>query len=345
MWLFVGPSLLSGIGQVMNKYAQLMDCEYITFNRTPIRQYTHVFAFIIPHKETFELIMEKFNPDVIMTVCETFPVHEDYRLIFESGKKILVPSQFCKDVFQKQFNYSADIFPHWPGAVQIRDAGQGKSPGPYTFYTIGNVNDPRKNIKMLLDAFMQCNFGTRARLVIKATCKEQFNIKTPPGVLVLNGLMSDDHIDKIHTSCDCYVNCSKSEGVGMGAVEAAMRNKPVIITDFGGLKEYVKTPFVVGCDEECVGVYDFLYEPHMKWGKPSFDELVKHMKYCLDNDIRTWDHTHTREFTLGSMLRTKFSELCSFTLTRSSVDVSSSTYGDGCNRDDDSRTRGDWVLV
>lgn len=339
-WLFVGPIPLSGIGQVVNKYAQMTNSEYVTFCDTPKKPYKKVFAFIIPQKETFDDIMMKFNPDVIMTVCETEPVHENYRLIFESGKKVVVPSKFCKYVFERQFPGLAnpEVFPHWPGEGQEKILGKEKPLGPYTFYTIGNALDPRKNIEMLLNAFISCGFGNKARLVIKATCKQDLHMKVP-NVVVINGLISDDQMEKIHKSCDCYVNCSKSEGVGMGAVEAAIRNKPVIITDYGGLKEYVKTPFVVGTKEECVGVYDFLYEPHMKWGNPSFEELVKHMRYCFDNNIREWDHEHTREFTSRSVLCAKLSRLDSLTLTRSAVEVSSLANSD---RD---RSGDDWVVV
>jgi hypothetical protein len=44
------------------------------------------------------------------------------------------------------------------------------------------------------------------------------------------GLLSDEEMENIHALGDCYVSFSSSEGVGMGAVEAALRNKPVIIT-------------------------------------------------------------------------------------------------------------------
>lgn len=291
-----------------------------------------------------------------MTVCETEPVHEDYRLIFETGKKILVPSQFCKDVFLKQFPWAEmDVFPHWPGnsgqelSLGQRNSGtplgQRNSFGPYTFYTIGNMLDPRKNTNAMIRAFLSCNFGPNVRFVIKATCKEPITVKIP-GVLILNGLVSDEQIDRIHEICDCYVNFSKSEGVGMGAVEAASRNKPVIITNFGGLKEYVHTPFIVECSEEYVGTHDFLYEPHMKWGNPSIEQLVKYMKYCVENNIREWDHTHTREFTSRSMLCAKLSKLGSLALAGSSVDVPSLTDGD-CSNDRDSHLRNDrdWVLI
>jgi glycosyltransferase involved in cell wall biosynthesis len=320
MWLFVGPVLLSGIGQVMSKYAQLFDgSEYITFQETPKRPYDKTFAFIIPQKETFEYVTQKFKPDIVMTVCETEPVHENYRLIFDTFPLVLVPSQFCKRIFKNQFpNANIEVFQHWPGNIPEPEHKTLLNSKPYTFYTIGNVLDPRKNINMLLNAFQMCNFpsGT-ARLVIKATCRESVKIKTPD-VLVLNGLLSDEDMERVHSMGQCYVNCSHSEGVGMGAVEAAVRDKPVIITDFGGLQEYVKTPFVIKCTETNVGIHDFLFEPHMKWGKPSLEDLVIHMKKCYEERIVHWDHTHTREFTQSSMLRTKLSSL-SLALAGSSV--------------------------
>lgn len=346
MWLFVGPTPLSGIGQVMLKYSKMIpNSEYITFDKTPTKKFTRTFAFIIPQRSIFEQIMQKFNPDIIMTVCETEPVHEDYRLIFESGKQIVVPSQFCKDIFQKQFPWAKmEIFPHWAGEMSKESLGKESALGPYTFYTIGNALDRRKNVDELVNTFLSCKFGNRARLVIKATCIEPVTIQIP-GVLVLNGLVSDEHMERIHASCDCYINFSKSEGVGMGAVEAAVRNKPVIITNFGGLKEYVKTPFVVECSEECVGVYDFLYEPHMKWGKPSVDDLMRHMKYCFENNIRTWDHSHTREFTSRSVLCAKLSEFGRFALTGSAIDVPSATDGDRNGSGDTSGSTGDLILI
>jgi len=50
----------------------------------------------------------------------------------------------------------------------------------------------------------------------------------------------------------------------MGAVEAAMRDKPVIISDYGGLKEYVRTPYVIRTGRRKVGMVDFLYTPDME---------------------------------------------------------------------------------
>ena len=313
--LFVGPTLLSGIGQVMNKYAQLFNSEYIVFgNPVPNKKYTHVFTFLIPVRQQIEFVKTNYNPDIVMTICETDPVHEDYCLIFDNFPNVLVSSEFCKRIFKKQFGVDTYVLPLWCPIPKMVPKIPYEE--PYTFYTIGNVIDQRKNIPMLIEAFIRLGFKN-CRLLIKATCIKDVNWKIP-GVEVINGLISDEDMEKIHAKCHCYINCSKSEGVGMGAVEAAVRNKPVIITDFGGLQEYVKTPFVVTCTETTVGNTDFLFQPHMRWGQPSLDDLMKHMKYCYENKIVTWDHTHTKDFTSGSVLRTKLSDFCT-TLARSSV--------------------------
>lgn len=300
----------------MSKYAHLLGAEYVTFYDPPPPPQNKVFAFLIPQPETIETVIQKFKPDIVMTVCETEPVHESYEIILKKFPIVLVPSEFCKGVLSRQFPAYADrlrVFRHWPGEFAL--VVPPKEKRPYTFYTIGNVLDHRKNIKMLVNAFYACGFRDRARLVIKATCIKNIQID---GVLVINGLVSDEHMERIHNMCDCYVNCSFSEGVGMGAVEAAVRNKPVIVTDYGGLCEYVKTPFVISTEPSEVGVVDFMYRPHMKWGKPNIDDLIRHMKHCVENDIREWNHEYTRELTSASVLRAEFAEL-SLALARSSV--------------------------
>jgi hypothetical protein len=101
----------------------------------------------------------------------------------------------------------------------------------------------------------------------------------------------------------------------MGAVEAALRNKPVIITDFGGLKEYVKTPFIVRAPCGPVGQNaEFLFNPDMTWGQPRIDDLIKHMKFCYNNKVTTQQHEYTLEKVIN--VTTFFSrDVCSSTCT------------------------------
>ena len=300
-WLFIGPRLLAGIGQVTNRFAELIrtaghEAEYVELGHTPREQhYDQGFAFVLPIENQLDAVDSYANlctKMAYMTICETETVNPVYGILTKY-KTIYVASDFCKTVFERQF---PDV--NWKVlrlyAYEKSGVPKAISPNtPYTFYTIGNIADPRKNIQGLLNAFLICNFGTNARLLLKATCVQNIELKVP-GVIVINGLLDDVAMGRIHDSCHCYVNCSHSEGVGMGAVEAALRSKPVVITDYGGLKEYVTTPWVVTCKKGPIGFDDFLFTKDLEWGYPSQDELVAALKDCFEKRVTFWDHSHTR---------------------------------------------------
>jgi glycosyltransferase involved in cell wall biosynthesis len=291
-WLFIGPRLLAGIGQVTKRYATLTGGDFVEMGqRPPKEQYDTGFAFVLPFEDQLNLVDQYkifCKKMIYMTICETETVHPLYGMLVDRYKTLYVASEFCQKVFQRQFPQGdwRILHLHAPPAPERTPQS---TIAPYTFYTIGNVNDPRKNIKALIQALDHC---PGARLLIKATCLQEVKIDHPQ-VTVINGLISDEQMENIHKHGHCYVNCSHSEGVGMGAVEAAQRGKPVIITDYGGLKEYVKTPFEVTCDLGPIGFDDFLFTKDLVWGHPRFDDLVKHMKHCYENRITRWEHPHT----------------------------------------------------
>ena len=234
--IIIGPNLISGIGQHAQKYTKIFrpgPDYYIIGKELPESE--HGLIFMLPIKDHLEYVKyakTRIKNLACMTVCETETVHEDYGLIMKEFRRVAVPSEFCKKVLSRQFpnNEFYIIHAHIP---QPREK-------PYTFYHIGNVMDPRKKFQDILQAFIRLN-EPNSRLVVKATCGRNVDIRLPR-VEVINGLISDEDMDALHDRCDCYVSFSHSEGVGMGAVEAALRDKPVIITNYGGAPEYVKTP-------------------------------------------------------------------------------------------------------
>lgn len=287
---------LSGIGQVVSKYAHLINADVVLINDDNINyknQKVFVFALPIqPWLDKLKYIKKEAAEVACMCVCETESVHPVHEELFNMFDTILVPSEFCKKVFSRQFpSTTFEVVRHWDSLPLSCPKPRTNAP-KYVFYHIGNIIDHRKQVNKILQAFEELNLPN-SQLVLKATCKQDIKVDTP-NVLVINGLLPKEQIDSIHNMCDCYVSFSHSEGVGMGAVEAALRDKPVIITEYGGASEYIKTDFTIKCGLTPVGMNDFLYTKDMLWGDPSYDELKTFMKKAYDEKIRYMNHKHTR---------------------------------------------------
>tara|TARA_Y100000996_G_scaffold344958_1_gene282770 strand:- start:597 stop:1556 length:960 start_codon:yes stop_codon:yes gene_type:complete len=298
--LFIGPTLLSGIGQHCKKYMDIFPpvgyTKYIEIHEE-IPESDSAFIFALPVKYWLDRIPEikrKIKHVTCMTVCETETVHKDYGKLFDLFDKIAVPSEYCKQIFKRQFPDTDFFVIH----AHIPDKR------PYTFYHIGNVHDPRKNFNKILECFIRLN-KPDTRLIVKATCKYPVNINIP-NVTVINNLISDEAMEDIHSKSDCYISFSSSEGVGMGAVEAAIRDKPVIITDYGGAKEYINTPYTIECDLQKIPRDDFLYEAGMQWGKPNVDQLMEFMNDAYNKKLRYMDHSKTRNITCKENILQEF---------------------------------------
>ncbi len=303
--IFIGPNLLSGIGQVTNKYCELFNGRYQTPNEEIIEG-RDVFIFALPIEPWLSLIpnvIKKSKRTIVMTVCETEPVHEAYGSLFQNAKGaiIVTPSDFCKRIFESQFNVKVNVL-HHTVPLGLKRLNLFEFPkDKYIFYHIGNIIDQRKNVKKIIEAFLRLNLPN-ALLVLKATChtKVTWNV---PGVIIINGLLDDLYINELHETCHCYVSFSSSEGVGMGAVEAAVHDRPVIITDYGAPKEYIKTDYLIPCGRQEITCDDFLFKKGFTWGKPDFEYLLKYMKECYDGNIKYVNHQWTRDITNGKIIK------------------------------------------
>ena len=315
MVTFIGPILLSGIGQMLHKYVSIFPgSTYVELdpNNIPSGDVAVIFALPAGYWLTcIPLIKKKFKKVHCMTICETETVHEDYGKLFEEFETIIVASEFCKKVFSRQFPDTSFIVlrayvpPVQTIMTDVKSFGIPKD--RYIFYHIGNIIDQRKNIKGILEAFIRLN-KPDAFLVLKATCIQPVQINLP-NVLVLNGLLPESDLNDIHKSCHCYVSFSNSEGIGMGAVEAALHSKPVIITDYGGAVEYIKTPYVIPCGLQEIPRDDFLFKKGMLWGKPDPSKLLEYMTTAYEDKVYYMDHTYTKNI----VSKLEIYKTCTFT--------------------------------
>jgi len=293
--LFIGPTPLAGIGQCMLKYVGLFPgSTYKEIHQLgPDDDNQDVFMFPLPTEPWLSIvpkIKERARSVICMTICETETVHEDYGKLFDMFENIAVSSEFCKRVFSRQFpdtNFHIIRAYIPPPPVFILPESD-----VYRFYHIGNVLDQRKNVNDILRAFTELNLP-QCELIIKATCRQGVTIKHP-NIRVINGLAPQEFVDRLHAMCDCYVSFSNSEGIGLGAVEAALRDKPVILPEYGGAPDYIKSDYMISCGTQEVPNDDFLFKKGMLWGRPNFEQLKEFMLDAHTKRVRKVDHSFTR---------------------------------------------------
>lgn len=303
--LFVGPKLLSGIGQVTKTMSDLAGGEYVCFGDIPkSNRYNIGFCFVIPVDVSIEFAKQyakMCQRMYFMTVCETETVHPDYQKLFELSDTFFTPSAFSANVLSRQFpDKTFQVLYHYappplPIPVATMDT-QILSTIPndaYVFYHIGNVIDMRKNISTLINTFLHMKLPN-AYLVLKASCNRYLPWSFPNGIII-QGDRTREELEYIHSKCHCYVSCSFSEGAGMGAIEAAVREKPVIVQEYGAALEYIDTPYVIRCTGlRKVGMDDFLFTKDMEWGEHNWSDLETHMRTVYEERLTTQKHPKTQ---------------------------------------------------
>ena len=107
----MGPSLLAGIGQVTNRYAEFLrkngeEADYVEFGQTPKQpMYDRGFAFVLPIQNQLDIVDQyatMCKDMMYMTICETETVNPVYGTLTKY-KTLYVASDFCKTVFERQF--------------------------------------------------------------------------------------------------------------------------------------------------------------------------------------------------------------------------------------------------
>ena len=173
---------------------------------------------------------------------------------------------------------------------------------------IGNIIDGRKNFSAVVDAYAKTH-KPNMHFIVKATCSHPVHSNSP-FLTMINDMLDDEAMNQLHDRCHCYASCSFSEGIGMGAVEAAMRDKPVTITEHGGAKEHVNTPYLVPCGRRNVGFEDFLFSKDFMWGDPNLVKLEEFMLDACEKRLTYMNHDHTRNTTDGEIISKSIHAAC-----------------------------------
>ena len=272
--------------------------DFIHHKRSNIEPADAIFSFVVPQQSLLTVIhniVQNYKKRYGMTVWETEEpplCFQHYVMMFDV---MFAPSKFTISKFKSPMH----LLPHHASTTpyDIADVSHALkhllSPPGYKFYSISDFNDSRKNVKQLVQGFLECGFPD-AYLVLKHN-RMTTDIVNHPRIINIIGELTDKDMEYLHNKCQCYVNLSFSEGVGLGIVEAAVRNKPIVMTDYGGQNDYVSTPYLVKTFMGKVGFDEFLFNRKMTWGLPDHDDYVAKLKDAHHDSLEEQDHSTTRK--------------------------------------------------
>lgn len=199
---------------------------------------------------------------ILYTMFESDKLPDDWRDYLEAADLILVPSQWCADVFKKfgfetkvvPLGYDDDVFTYRP-RINKREAGEN-----FTFihYNAFNV---RKGFLEVFKAFTKAFAQDEpVRMVFKTTLENNplpITKAEYPNIDIVHGKFADTELRDLLYKGDCFVYPSRGEGFGMTPLEAMATGIPAIVPNAHGITEYFDPEYMyeVKVAGKCPAIY------------------------------------------------------------------------------------------
>lgn len=263
---------------------------------------------------------KKFKKNIGVFVSETDTIkHTSWLPFLKNVDQIWVPNHsnqahLTNDGFDnvKVVPYAFDIdkYSHPRKIINLYNVNN-----KFKFYYVGDLND-RKNLIGTIRAFNSefCN-GEPVSLVIKIRkhgvsprqlhdafvkfsqqVKYQLRIHKKlehyPSELVITADMTDEVVQDIHHTCDCYVGLSHGEGWSIPAFEAMCYGKTPICSNEGGPKDFIDShnvnsgTLIDGVYSVCAHndpAFNDIFTGKENWFEPSEKLAKKAMRFYYDN--------------------------------------------------------------
>jgi len=130
---------------------------------------------------------------------------------------------------------------------QLKLIEEIKKAGRHIILYVGRIDDPRKNLSLLLRAVERVinHYKIEADLLLVGKGDPTLVLRLVKrlgieGKLHLTGYVSDACLIAFYSLCDVFVLPSLQEGFGLTLLEAMSYGRPVIATRVGGIVEFLK---------------------------------------------------------------------------------------------------------
>jgi glycosyltransferase involved in cell wall biosynthesis len=264
-------------------------------------------------------------------VWETDELPESYRTSVSFVHEVWTASRYCHQIFRKYHDrvvyvphvIDRDITCSDEDRAFVKAAISYDSSYIY-FLTITKVFDVRKNVRALVNAFLNVSDNMkRARLIVKARAHDPPYCVDGAPIVYWRQDITDAQINALYELSNVYVSAHHSEGWGMPLADAMIFGKPVIATGYSGNLDFMsdENSFLVNFKEDYVSPQDCnnFFKANMKWAHPDQadleaklmlvyknvnEELVARKVQRASEDIKRFDRS-----TVGIMIQKRLDEL------------------------------------
>lgn len=273
-------------------------------------EYNIVIIHTTPEFWSKEREVAKIN--IGYTIWETSKLHPDWkRYINENVQKVLVGSEFNVGVFKNSgVEIPIGVVPHginideFEGIVSYDIAGV--SDDTYVFYSILQwverkhpialikaywyaFQNPKEKVAFVLKTY-RGDFSVGEKDAIRNTVvklKQQTPMEHRPKLYLILNMLSRKEILGLHARGNCYVSLDRGEGFGLTGFEAGAAGNPIIVTGFGGVKEYAKEYNSYLVNYSLTQVSGMPYSPWYRgdqlWAEPDVMHGVERMRFVYEN--------------------------------------------------------------
>lgn len=174
----------------------------------------------------------------------------------QSIDRFIAVSNFTKDRIVKSYNIDPGKIDIIYNGVNVPKCNFSQSevleykkelslPDKPIILFVGRIDDPRKGLPLLFNAFRQVLLSRDAALLIvgKGNRSKLNTMACELGILSdvhFAGYVDDVHLRMIYQLCDVYVIPSRLEGFGLTILEAMSAGKPIVATNVGAIPELIK---------------------------------------------------------------------------------------------------------
>jgi glycosyltransferase involved in cell wall biosynthesis len=288
--------------------------------------------------EFWEKHKEPGKVSVGYTIWETSKLHPDWpKHINAHCDKVLVGCHWNKEVFKLSgVEKPIGVVPHGINMSDLENIEPfqvtGVDKDTFMYYSIFQWTERKHPLSLIKAYWHEFNEEDNVALVLKTyrssyvdaekeairTTIKRLKMVTPmdyyPPIYLLLNMLSESEMHGLHARGDCYVSLDRGEGFGLSPFTAGACGNPIIVTGYGGTREYAKDFNSYLVDYSLTPVFGMPFSPWYRgdqlWAEPDVSHAAKLMRHVYENqeeasnrggllknyinDNFTWEHIGNR---------------------------------------------------